>query len=296
MSGIVDKFCSFLKYERRYSEHTITSYLNDIKQFIKYCEFLQIGFPVDVRPTHVRSWVAELSIRGLKPRSINRKVTSLRTFFTFCRANKILPDNPVQIVKGLRIGKSIPSTIKESELEELFGQMQHAMADGYPFSILRDLAVLEILYGTGIRRAELIELKINDIDDHRSVLRVMGKGRKERELPLTGKLMDIIYIYIHHRAEMNPPHEYLIVTNKGRKAYPRFIYSLVTRYLRSVSSVENRGPHSLRHSFATHLTENGADIAAVKKLLGHSSLASTEVYIHNSMGKLKEIYKQSLPR
>ena len=174
--------------------------------------------------------------------------------------------------------------------------MQDALEDNGSFPVVRDLVVLEILYSTGIRRAELIELKIGDINFDRSVVRVMGKGRKEREIPLTHKLIDIINIYMYHRSEMNPSNDFLILTNKANKAYPKFIYSLVIKYLSTVSSIENRGPHSLRHSFATHLAENGADIAAVKKLLGHSSLASTEVYIHNSVGKLKEIYKQSLPR
>lgn len=296
MSGIVDKFCSFLRYERRYSEHTISSYLIDITQFSNYCSSNQISFPGEVQPINVRSWIAELSIRGLESRSINRKITSLRTFFTFCRTQNILTKNPVQIVKGLRIGKQIPPTLKESEILRLFQSMQDALEDNGSFPVVRDLVVLEILYSTGIRRAELIELKIGDINFDRSVVRVMGKGRKEREIPLTHKLIDIINIYMYHRSEMNPSNDFLILTNKANKAYPKFIYSLVIKYLSTVSSIENRGPHSLRHSFATHLAENGADIAAVKKLLGHSSLASTEVYIHNSVGKLKEIYKQSLPR
>lgn len=288
-------FKSYLQYEKRSSPHTVISYIADLSQFFNYLEEHEVDFPNGVQSTHIRSWLTSLTLSEFKPSSINRKLSSIRTFFRFLKQRNGFEGDPLKYVKGLKKGARIPVVVKEREMAALYSEMEDNKTD---FVILRDFMCLDMMYSTGMRRGELTQIKLGDINKSRSVVRIKGKGGKTREIPLSPKLMDTIdkYLNLRNTQSFEVDHDFLLVTNKGRPIYEKFIYTLVKKYLGRVSSVARKSPHVLRHSFATHLTENGAPLSALRDLLGHSSLASTEIYLHHSMKKIKSIYKEALPR
>ena len=288
-------FKSYLLYEKRASSHTAVSYLTDLKQFADYLTEYDVEFPEEVEITHVRSWLTSLSLQNLKPASINRKLSSVRTFYRFLRLRGLSTKNPLQYIKGLKKGTKIPTVVKESEIAAFY---QQNPAGGDDFKRTRDLICLDLLYSTGVRRAELKTIRLQDVDRSRKTIRVMGKGGKVREIPVSDTLLSGIdhYCRLVDAENFEMVHSYLLVTDKGQPLYDKFIYLLVKKYLGQISSVDKKSPHVLRHSFATHLMDNGASLSAVKDLLGHASLASTEVYLHHSMKKIKSIYKDALPR
>ena len=301
MLDSLKRFESFLLHEKRCSEHTLTAYRKDLLQFRSFCEKMDVAFPDKVQVREIRSWLAEMSINKTQPSTINRKLSSVKSFYNFCLRRKLVEENPALNIKGLKKMRLMPSAVKDSELQNMFDSIythiQNEEDSDSRFSMTRDLTVLELLYSTGMRRSELISLTVDDLDFARGLIKVFGKGRKEREIPLSDQLIHKLDQYLELRGgRVVDSERALIVTDRGKPAYDKFIYLLVRRHLTGYTSLDKKSPHALRHSFATHLTENGAQLPEVKELMGHASLAATEVYLSNSTKKLKEIYRDTHPR
>jgi integrase/recombinase XerC len=244
----------------------------------------------EVRAPIVRAWLASLATDDIQNRSINRKLASLRTLFKFMLRRGDISENPMSAVRMVKTRKSLPHFVRESEIAPLLASSQEPATS---FTDARDQLVLFLLYGTGMRLAELIDLRVNQINLSAKTLRVIGKRNKERVIPIPDMLVQLVRQY----QELNSfSSDYLILTDKGEKAYPMFIQRLIKKQLGEISTSEKLSPHILRHSYATHLLNRGADLNAIKELLGHANLAATQVYTHNSMEKLKEIYKQAHPK
>lgn len=288
-------FLNYLRFEKRYSDHTVTAYKADIGQFIGYISGLyNVRDWQEVEHMHIRSWMIELLESGIKPRSIARKLSSLRTFFQFKKRAGEVKINPMLKIIVPKSGKSLPETVSADKIEKLFDTIDM----GKPLEF-RDRLILELFYTTGMRRSELIGLKDQDIDPGRMRLKVLGKGNKERNIPLSQTLLDKLGQWqlkrdTHFGTALSG--DTLFVTDKGHALYPKWIYNMVKRYLSTITMQQKRSPHVLRHSFATHLMDGGAELNAVKELLGHASLAATQVYTHNSIEKLKSVYKSAHPR
>lgn len=290
-----ERFLDYLRYEKRFSPHTLTAYESDMSQFI---EFLQKTYdltkPGEIQHTHVRSWMVDLMKRGNVPRSINRKLSCLKSFFKYLRKQGEITTNPMLKVISPKTGKRLPVFVPEKAMSLLFEKVDF----GEGHAGLRNRLVMEVLYCTGIRKSELMGLKTADVDFSTNHIKVYGKGGKERLIPVARHLAELLRQYIELRRVLYPGNEVanLILTDKGKPLTSSNVYSLVNRYLSIVTTVEKRSPHVLRHSFATHLSNSGADLNAIKELLGHSSLASTQVYTHNSIEKLKKVYQQAHPK
>jgi len=287
-------FFKYLQYEKRYSKHTLTSYKNDLGQLTI---FLGLNYPEtpieEVNHAILRDWIIFLSDKGLSERSINRKLVTLRSYYKFLLKQGKIEKSPVSKITNLKSKKSLPQFVQENDMALL---LDHTMFEEN-FAGLRDLVIIEILYGTGIRLSELIELREIKIDFVNHSIKVLGKRNKERIIPITRNLCTLItkYISIKNEEFQHNVCDYLIVSNKGEKSYPMMINRIVKKYLQE-TSVEKKSPHILRHTYATHLLERGADLNAVKDLLGHQSLAATQVYTHNSLGKLKKVFDQAHPK
>lgn len=290
----LDSFCDYLLKQKRYSTNTVTSYKTDLTQFLSYCmNIYEIEELKLIKHTIVRSWIVSRMEIGDNEKSINRKISSLRTFFNYLKRKGQIGKNPMSKIVAPKIPKRLPEFIREDSLQKLFDTLNEA--DSYPS--LRDRLIIELLYSTGIRRAELISIKESDIKFQDGLLKVMGKGNKERLIPLTDLLMQKLKKLIELKYESWETAElFIFLTDKGKKVYPKFIYNKVLGLLSTVSTSKKKSPHILRHSFATHLTNNGADINAIKELLGHANLAATQIYTHNSITKLKEVYTKSHPK
>ena len=292
---MIDSFFRYLEFEKRYSPHTLTSYRNDLKQFQFFLSHAVIPVGLDqAQHQHIRGWLIELVQSGLSPVSVNRKIASLRSYYKYVLRNNLIEQDPTSRIKVLKTGKSLPVFVKEQELNKILDQMIYE--DG--FKGLRDQLVMEFLYATGARLSELVNLLETDIDKEQCQVKVIGKRNKQRIIPLPRSLVPLISNYqIHKRKEFPENYSpYLIVNNNGGQSYPMLIYRLVNKALQSISSLEKQSPHILRHTFATHLLNKGAELNAVKELLGHSSLAATQVYTHNSIERLKEVFDQSHPK
>ena len=286
---VVNFFLQHLQVERRLSPLTLRSYEIDLLQFLDFTALnnLQIN---EIKPQTIRLWLVELSNQGIQNRSINRKLATLRTFFKYLQRCGDVTENPMQTIRMVKTSKSLPTYLRESEMEQVFAQQD---LPKNTFEEVRDQLVLMLLYGTGMRLAELIQLSNQQINLASKTLRVIGKRNKERIIPMPQLLVDIVKQY----QSLNPfQSQSLLLTDKGEPCYPMFVQRLVKKYLGEVSTMEKLSPHVLRHSYATHLLNRGADLNAIKELLGHANLAATQVYTHNSMEKLKEIYKQAHPK
>lgn len=299
----IRSFFEYLKYEKRYSVHTLTSYQTDITDFFDYLE-TQFGvLPFKSIDHHyIRSWLAGLKDNGLSSRSINRKISSLRSFFKYCLKTGAIDTTPMTKVTGPKSGKRLPVFVKEEDSSRLMETLSRSAED---WKSLNAQLLITIFYSTGMRLSELINLKERQVDTGRSQVKVLGKGNKERIIPVSRELVKLIRDYIAQKKKLiidkpGPGIEksdpVLLVTEKGKKLYPKYAWLLVNEMLGKSSSLDKRSPHVLRHSFATHLMNNGANLNAVKELLGHSSLAATQVYTHNTIEKLKVIHKRSHPR
>ncbi len=284
-----------MEFERRYSPHTLVSYRTDLAQFQK---FLAENFPDTklefVAYAQIRPWLVSLVEKNISPRSVNRKTVSLRSFYKFLIKKGVIEKNPTLKIQVMKTKKQLPSFVQEADISQLLDN--HEFADD--FVGWRDKLILEMLYGTGIRLSELINLKTAWVNFYERTIKVLGKRNKERVIPFSKGLSDIIEKYISHKKNQFGYNDnaFLLVTDRGEKCYPVMIYRVVNKYLSIFTTLDKRSPHVLRHTFATHLLNKGADLNAVKDLLGHTSLAATQVYTHNSMDKLKKVFEQAHPK
>jgi len=290
----INGFLNYLAFEKRYSTNTILSYQNDLSAFFEYLAIeYQVSDLKEITPSIIRSWLASLKENKISSKTINRKISSLKSFFKYKLKLKEITVSPVSTISSLKISRRLPSFIEQNDLNTLLKN------DFFPdtFEGKTDFLIFEILYQSGIRRNELINLKEKDIDNFSATIKVLGKGNKERLIPVNNGLLKSIGEYIAEKRKVfgQLPENFLLV-NKGKPLYPKYVYNVVRSNLSKVSTNQRKSPHILRHSFATHLTNNGAEINAVKELLGHSSLASTQIYTHNTIEKLKEVYKQAHPK
>ena len=290
---MIKSFLRYLQFEKRYSEHTVIAYATDLEQFSVFLAQEGVEITAAEYPS-IRLWVISLVEDGLHPATINRKMASLRSFYKFLLKRELITQDPSQRLQALKTPKRLPEFIQEKDISELF---DHHEFDNDFFG-LRDKLILELLYGTGMRRAELIGLTDDSINFNKNQIKVLGKRNKERVIPVTNTVTNLITDYNilkkSHFGKLETAT--LIVTDKGEACYPMLVYRIVVKYLGGVVSLDKKSPHVLRHSYATHLLNNGADLNAVKDLLGHASLAATQVYTHNSLEKLKKVFQQAHPK
>lgn len=294
ISFYLKSYFSYLTFEKRYSPHTVISYENDLNSFVEYVqEIFAIVIPGEVTTVMVRSWMATLKEKKYSSKTINRKLSCIKSFYKYLLRLQIVSQNPASGIPSLKISRRLPVFLEEKQMSELL--CKDFFEDNYTGEL--EYIILQVFYQTGIRLSELINLKQNQVDRHTTVIKVLGKGNKERLIPVNNSLLSEIADFINERdKEINKLNEYLFVSCLGQKLNPRYVYSLVKKHLGRVSTISRKSPHILRHTFATHLTNKGAEINAIKELLGHSSLAATQVYTHNSIEKLKEVYNQAHPR
>ena len=283
-----EKFLHYLKHEKRYSVHTLLSYSTDLKQFTN---FLSSEFSVkSIRKVNfqlVRSWIAKLLNENISARSVNRKITTLKTYFRFLIREDVINQSPMQKIISPKTSKRLPVFVEQVKMEQLLNEIDF----GVGFLAQRDRLILELFYFTGIRLSELINLKNKDINYSDSTILVLGKRKKERLIPLTSDILSKI-----KKLNSSNKSKYLFTTDKGKQISTKQVYRLVNKYLSMVTTLGKKSPHILRHTFATHMLNNGADINAIKELLGHANLSATQIYTHNTIEKLKTVYKQAHPR
>lgn len=295
MNNVVDSFLLYLGDVKKSSPHTVLSYQNDLNTFLDYCkDQYEITSIESINHLIIRSWIMELKSNGISNSSINRKISALKSFYKYLRRKEIVIINPMVKVQSLKKSKRLPSFVPISKMQHL--QEENLIQDS--FSALRDELIIMILYMTGIRRSELINIKFSDINPSRQEIKVLGKGNKERLCPITQEVLDKIDTYsaLKDKEFGELEHPYLLITDKGKPCYPKLIFNVVSRALKKINASEKTSPHVLRHTFATHLSANGAELNAVKELLGHASLAATQVYTHNTIDRLKTEYKKAHPK
>jgi len=293
----IEKFLQYIKYEKAYSSHTFISYQTDMEQFAAFVEQQKGGFnPPEITANDIRSWILSIMDNGVGARSVNRKLTTLRTFFKYMMRQGVLSVDPTAKVKPPKMEKRLPVFLREEQVENLFDEYNNVFPSD--FEGKRDRLILEILYNLGVRESELINLKDCDFDFNRNTVRVTGKRNKQRYIPFGDRLKKDILAYVDDRnSEVGPVEDgWLLVRKTGEQLYPVLVWRIVEKYISSVSTLSKRSPHVLRHTFATAMLNNGADIDAVKELLGHANLAATEVYTHTTFDRLRKIYKQAHPR
>lgn len=291
-----DRFVQFLEFEKRCSPHTLVAYSQDLEQFSL---FLSQTYNLDsiemADHQMVRSWFISLIETGTTPRTITRKMSSLKSFFRFAQANGFTGTNPMLKVSAPKVAKRLPEFVEQDKMERLVTFSE--ISDKH--ITLRDKTILLVFYSTGIRLSELINIRIEDVDIVKGAIRVLGKRNKERIVPIGSEVIDQIERYLHERSRIvqdNNKNPLLFTNNRGTKLYPKLVYRIVHTWLSQVSTRKKLSPHVLRHTFATHMLDNGADLNAIKDILGHTSLAATQVYTHNTITKLKSVYKQAHPR
>ena len=288
-------FLNYIEFEKRYSNHTITSYKNDLTQFGDFLkkEYEEDSF-LEAKYEYIRHWIIALLENGLEPQTINRKIATLKSYYKFQLREGLITKNPMLKIKAPKTAKKLPVFVEEKNMTNLLDYFEYSD----DFKGVRDRLVIELLYGTGIRLSELIELEEKNVSIYEKTIKVIGKGQKERIIPVNHNLLKTIELYIKLKINENFGNKtkQLIVKNDGEKVYPTFIYRMVKKYLGAVTTSDKKSPHVLRHSFATHLLNKGANLNAVKELLGHTSLAATQVYTHNSIEKLKKVFEQAHPK
>lgn len=290
---LIESFLEYLALEKKYSKHTIISYKNDLENFLNFIkETYEEESIQKIHYVQIRSWIVLLVSKNISNRSINRKMSSLKSFYKFLIKTKQIKENPLQKHKSLKIPKRINVPFNKKEINEVLYHLEQKEG----FVAMRNKLMVELFYGTGIRRNELINLKIQDVDLRQETIKVLGKRNKERYIPLLKVLQESIVEYLKIRTELSQNNDSLFITKKGNKLYGTLVYRVINEYFSSVSSKVKKSPHILRHAFATHLLNEGADLNSVKELLGHASLASTQVYTNSSLKELKNVYNQAHPR
>ena len=290
---MVHSFLKYLTNEKRFSPHTISSYETDLMQFSDFLH--KKDFSNTIESTNhqlIRNWIVSLIENKVSPRSVNRKIASLRSFYKFLLKREVITENPATHIRPVKTPKPLPEFVQKTEMDNLLNRIEFENN----FQGKRNQLVLELLYATGIRLSELIGLTDSDVDFFNQSIKVLGKRNKERIIPISKPNLELIKSYIKEKESRGFMTDYLILTDTGKKSYPMMINRIVKKYLSIISKVYKKSPHVLRHTFATHLLDNGADLNAVKDLLGHSSLAATQVYTHNSLEKLKSVFDQAHPK
>jgi integrase/recombinase XerC len=295
IASLTDSFCSYLKFEKRYSPHTLLAYQHDLADWQIYLaqqvSVVEIG---EVKPVMIRSWLASLKDQGVTARSLVRKISTLKSFYKYLLKTGQIDSSPMAQVTTPKMGSRLPAFIKEEEALEL-GQLLATTSEDWKG--LNTKMLVSLFYTTGMRLSELIQLREDQIDLPRAQVKVLGKGKKERILPLTQEMIELIAFYRDEKKKhFNADQGWLLLTEAGKKLYPRYAWALVNKVLGEATTVQQKSPHVLRHSFATHLLNNGADLNAVKELLGHSSLAATQVYTHNTIDKLRAVHRKAHPK
>jgi integrase/recombinase XerC len=289
----ITHFIEYLNYEKNYSPHTVTAYKKDLESFQVFCKNEYDESDISKLPyTIIRSWIVGLVDSDISNRSINRKISSLKSFYTYLVKTKQIRQNPLAKHKSLKVSKKVNIPFSQRELAEVLDLFD----DAKDFESLRDKLIIELMYTTGMRRSELIGLKLSSVDLSQNTVKVLGKRNKERQIPLLNSVVSTIGIYQKQRNKIETGVDYFLITKKGKKMYPTLVYRIINEYFSKVSLKIKKSPHVIRHSFATHLLNEGADLNSVKELLGHSSLASTQVYTHNNLKELKTMYNHAHPR
>ncbi|HTI12738.1 MAG TPA: tyrosine-type recombinase/integrase [Puia sp.] len=295
MNSIIQSFIDYLKFEKRYSVHTIRSYQDDLISFFDYIQvqFGGVSLP-EISPAFIRSWLASLKEEGLSSRSVNRKISSLKSFYKYQLRSGLVEQSPMSAITSPKVSKRLPVYVEQRDIATLFADIPFPET----WEGVTDRLLLAIFYHTGMRLSELVNLRERQVDASNRSLKVLGKGNKERVIPISPVLIELIQAYCRQKRVLleEPDVAYLLVTSKGKKLYTKYVYRAVRKYLGQVTTIDKKSPHVLRHTFATHLTNSGADLNSVKELLGHSSLAATQVYTHNTIEKLKDIYKRAHPK
>lgn len=289
----INQFIEFISFEKRYALHTISAYKIDLEQFKKFLDAqFSISKPDDINASMVRSWLMELMEAGVKPRSVNRKITTLKSFFKFLIKSELATKNPMYKVTSPKTPKRLPVFIEGGKMDLLLDN--HVFEEN--FEDQRNRLIIELFYATGMRLSELMNLKISDINFYEQQIRVLGKRNKERIIPLIPAVSNLIKHYLDYRKRIDNANDYLFVLENGAMMYRVLIYRIVRKHLGTVSTNEKKSPHVLRHSFATAMLNRGADLNAIKEILGHANLAATQIYTHNTIEKLKDAYNLAHPR
>jgi integrase/recombinase XerC len=295
LAAFTQSFMDYLTFEKRYSVHTIRSYQDDLVSFFDFIQlqFGEVPLP-DISPSFIRSWLASLKEQGLSSRSVNRKISSLKSFYKYQLRSGTVEQSPMNAITSPKVSKRLPVYVEQRDIAALFGKI--VFPDDWEG--MTDRLLLAIFYHTGMRLSELVNLRERQVDISNRTLKVLGKGNKERVIPVSPVLVEQIQAYSRQKRMLleGPDTVYLLVNPKGKKLYAQYVYRAVRRYLGQVTTIDQKSPHVLRHTFATHLTNSGADLNSVKELLGHSSLAATQIYTHNTIEKLKEVYKKAHPK
>lgn len=289
------RFIDYLESERRYSIHTVTAYKKDLDQFLVFCEqYYELSDIENASHQIIRSWIAQLSSDDISNRSIQRKISSLKSYYKYLLRSSVISVNPTVKIISPKVSKRLPVFVEQSSMKELLDG-EYFSDD---FSGKRDQLLVTLFYETGIRLSELVNLKTSDIDKSQKEFKVLGKRNKERIIPIGKELVNLIedYLLMKNGLELECDAQVLLVTDRGKKLYSKFVYSKVNFYIGLVSTITKKSPHILRHTFATHMLNNGAQLNSIKELLGHSSLAATQVYTHNTIEKLKDIHNRTHPK
>jgi len=296
MSSVqIDSFLNFLRFEKRSSPHTILAYQNDLESLAAFLVVeCALDKPEEATHLYIRSWIVKMMEDGIGPRSVNRKITAVRSFFKYLMRQGLVKINPLLRIQGPKSPSRLPVFVEEDKMEQLLTKVD--FGEGYE-AIMKKL-IVELFYGTGMRLSELIHLKTNDVDFYQSSLKVLGKRNKERVIPI-GKILQSQlsqFIELRKNAKAGKFDSYLFVHENGKKLSEMFVYSLINFYLGLVTTLDKKSPHVLRHTFATHMLNHGADLNAIKEILGHANLSATQIYTHNTIEKLKDIHRQAHPK
>ncbi len=290
---VTERFLAYIEFEKRYSPNTVIAYRNDLAQFFEYLrltysitDICQVNHPM------IRSWIVQLMAQKVMPRSINRKLTTLKSFYKFLIRDGVLTENPMRKITSPKTSKRLPVFVERERMDNLLDQTEF----GPGYTGLRNKLIVEMFYATGMRLSELVNLTEIDVDFHNDTIKVLGKRNKERLIPFSYKFSGLLKEYLAEKERSFGTNAALFLTARGKKIYPKLVYLIVTKHLAGVTTLDKKSPHVLRHTFATHMLNNGAELNAVKELLGHANLSATQVYTHNTIDKLKTIYKQAHPK
>jgi integrase/recombinase XerC len=293
LSDSIVQYLQYVEFEKKQSKHTLINYKVDLTQFQNYItQIYQLEQLEQINHYHIKSWLVHQINEGLKNRSVARKISTLKSFYNFLLREQIITINPLNKVQSPKVEKRLPEFVEQNAMENLF---DGNLADEHfenTFEGLRDKLMVNLFYATGVRLSELQNIENQNIDFYKKQIKVLGKRNKERIIPITNEVIELIKQYTDQKNENGFISNYLLLTNKGEPLYAKLIYNTVKKYLSKVTTLSKRSPHVLRHTYATHLLNQGADLNAIKELLGHSSLAATQVYTHNSIQQLKEVYKK----